>query len=168
MVVLRLQFKQEEADSPEVIEASGFNDLVKQVVDLVDCTSPMEGSSFPNFILGDVLKGLSEFAERLASGNHDGELEYTHPDMNDFGFTMKLTLLEQPDYEGCKEVAPHVYIAPGEAVYIADHRGEVVMWNADEWAEDSEAVTAALTAVAITASQGINAVREYINGRKKR
>lgn len=83
-----------------------------------------------------------------------------------------LRLLTQPvdepelptasDYPGCSEIVPGVFVAPGDAVYIADADGEIATWNADEVAEDKEAFTAALCAVALATSRGPEAVRANI------
>lgn len=62
-------------------------------------------------------------------------------------------------YPGTIEVVPGVFIASGDAVYIADEQGEVVSWNHDEVAEDGEAFTAALNAVILATRAGANAVR---------
>lgn len=61
--------------------------------------------------------------------------------------------------------APGVVIAldsedPG--VYISDDQGEVVCWVYDEIVEDPEAWTASLHAVALAASKGPAAVREFL------
>jgi len=61
------------------------------------------------------------------------------------------------------EIVPGVFYAPGDAVYIVDDEGEVVSWNRDEWHDDSEAVTATVTAVALAAKCGAAAVRCNIN-----
>jgi hypothetical protein len=60
-----------------------------------------------------------------------------------------------------------VFIGPGE-VYILDARGEIVHWNAEEVAEDEEAFTAALTAVALAAREGPEAVRDNITSKGER
>lgn len=71
-------------------------------------------------------------------------------------------------YPGTAEIVPGVFIAVGEAVYIADDKGEVVTWNADEVAEDGEAFTAALNAVILAALYGPDAVRDNLSSKGER
>lgn len=69
------------------------------------------------------------------------------------------------------EPVPGVVIAlDGEcpSVYIRDSQGEVVMWNYDEIVEDPEAWTASLHAVALAASKGPAAVREFLENARNR
>jgi len=66
------------------------------------------------------------------------------------------------EYEKFTEIVPGVFYEPGEAVYIVDGKGEVCSWNADEWAEDPMAITAAIIAVILAATKGPIAVRENI------
>ena len=68
-------------------------------------------------------------------------------------------------YPGAVEVVPGVFIDPpcgGASIFIADEEGEIVMWNHDEITEDVSGFTAALTAVAIAAKMGPEAVRRNI------
>lgn len=69
------------------------------------------------------------------------------------------------DYADFTEVLPGVFYEPGAAVYIVDDEGEVVSWNADEWAEDPFAVTATVMAVAVAVHCGVEAVRENMQTR---
>jgi len=71
-------------------------------------------------------------------------------------------------YPGCNEIVRGVFIAPGEAVYIADEQGEIATWNADEVAEDPDAFTAALAAVALATKEGPQAVRDNITSKGER
>jgi hypothetical protein len=66
------------------------------------------------------------------------------------------------DYGYAHEVVPGVFVDTGHAVYIVDDEGEVVTWNAEEVAADSQAFTAALNAVALSAAKGAAAVRANI------
>jgi hypothetical protein len=66
------------------------------------------------------------------------------------------------EYADIPEIAPGVFVTPGDAVYIVDDEGEVVTWNADEAAEDGFAFTAALNAVALATKHGAAAVRANI------
>jgi hypothetical protein len=76
--------------------------------------------------------------------------------------------MSKPKYPGCTEVVPGVFISVGDAVYIADEKGEVVTWNADEVAEDGEAFTAALNGVILAALYGADAVRDNISSHGER
>lgn len=60
------------------------------------------------------------------------------------------------------ELVPGVFLSPGEALHIVDDEGEACSWTVDEWGEDPEAVTAAITAAVIAAAKGSAAVRENI------
>lgn len=66
------------------------------------------------------------------------------------------------EYAGMNEPVPGVFVETGSAVYIVDDVGEVVSWNADEWAEDPESVTGMVNAVALAAVKGAAAVRQNI------
>lgn len=72
------------------------------------------------------------------------------------------------EYPGTVEVVPDVFIAAGDAVYIADEKGEVVTWNHDEIAEDGEAFTAALNGVILATLGGANAVRDNLSSHGER
>ena len=66
------------------------------------------------------------------------------------------------------EIVPGVVIAHDDecpGVYINDEQGEVVCWVYDEIAEDPEAWTACMHAVAMASSLGPSAVREWIKNR---
>ena len=65
-------------------------------------------------------------------------------------------------YTGCTEVTPGLFISDEGEVYIHDEEGEVCCWVHDELAEDPEAATAALTAVALAAKRGAAAVRRNL------
>lgn len=69
------------------------------------------------------------------------------------------------DYDDLTEVSPGVFVDPGHAVYIVDDEGEVFCSVNTEWAEEPEAVTAALNAVALAVRHGAAAVRRNIVGR---
>ena len=69
------------------------------------------------------------------------------------------------------EPVPGVVIAVadgGSGVYISDDQGEVVCWVYDEIAEDPEAWTASLHAVALAAAKGPAAVREFLENARNR
>ena len=66
------------------------------------------------------------------------------------------------DYSDIPEIISGVFVDPGNAVYIVDDEGEIVSWNADEWAEDSEAVTATANACILASVKGAKEVRENI------
>lgn len=68
-------------------------------------------------------------------------------------------------YSGIPEVAPGVFVDPGESVTIVDDEGEVATWTADEVAEDDDAFTAAVNAAVLAALKGAAAVRENIETR---
>lgn len=65
------------------------------------------------------------------------------------------------DYADMNEVAPGVFVSPGDGVYLVDDIGEVVCWVATEM-EDPEAFTAAVSAVALAASKGVGEVRKKL------
>ena len=68
------------------------------------------------------------------------------------------------DYRDMTEVVPGVFIDPGYGVYIVDDEGEVVCWVGTEF-DDTFAVTAALSAVALATSKGAAAVRRNLADR---
>ena len=68
-------------------------------------------------------------------------------------------------YADIPEIVPGVFVEPGDAVYIVDAQGEVCSWNADEWQEDPEAVTATVSAVILAATLGAAACRENLKDR---
>lgn len=69
------------------------------------------------------------------------------------------------EYSDLPEIAPGVFISLGTAVYIVDDEGEVCSWNIDEWLDDRESITAAITAVTIACMKGSSAVRQNIADR---
>ena len=68
------------------------------------------------------------------------------------------------NYSEYTEIVPGVFYEPGDAVYIVDDEGEVISWNCDEWADDTDAITATITAVVLATKRGAMAVRTNING----
>lgn len=66
------------------------------------------------------------------------------------------------EYEGCTELVYGVYLDDEGAIYIHDGESEVCCWVYDEIVEDPDAFIAAVTAVAIAAKLGANAVRRNI------
>jgi hypothetical protein len=50
----------------------------------------------------------------------------------------------------------------GEVRIIGSDGIEVVSWNADEWQEDVDAVTATLNAVSLALKYGVNAVQDLL------
>ena len=71
----------------------------------------------------------------------------------------------KPKYPGTTEVVPGVFIdfSADPAVYIADDKGEIVMWNWLEVVQDPGAWTASLMAVIVAAKLGTEAEREVID-----
>jgi len=69
------------------------------------------------------------------------------------------------EYADSTEIVPGVFVDPGDAVYIVDDIGEVASWNADEWAEDPEAVTATINACIVATKYGPAAVRKNIENK---
>ncbi len=66
-------------------------------------------------------------------------------------------------YSNCTQIAKGVFVCnEATAVYIRDNRGEVVMWTYDEVAEDPMCWVATLNAVAIAATDGPGAIREFM------
>lgn len=56
------------------------------------------------------------------------------------------------------EILPGVRIIWGKSVEIFSESGEIIRWDAREWAADPQTVTASLLAVALASSQGPNQV----------
>lgn len=66
-------------------------------------------------------------------------------------------------YPGCSEIEKGIFIDEDDpAVYIADEKGEIVMWDHDEMKTDPGAWMASLSAVAMAAKDGPTAVREFL------
>lgn len=70
------------------------------------------------------------------------------------------------EYANETEIAPGVFVEPGESVTIVDESGEVVHWTADEWTEDPDSVTACVNACVLAAMKGPGAVRANIGNGK--
>jgi hypothetical protein len=66
------------------------------------------------------------------------------------------------DYLDIPEVVEGVFVDPGRALHILDHEGVVASWTADEWGDDPEAATTAISAAVLAAVKTARAVRHNI------